>query len=40
MHDLVEDVIGGRKEGRVRVVLGIEVDVIHEIVHPSPHGII
>ena len=38
--DLVEDVIVGRKEGRVRVVLGIEVDVVHEVVCPSPHGVI
>ena len=38
--DLIKDVNSGRKEGRVWVVLGIDVDVVHEVVHPSPHGII
>ena len=39
VHDLVEDVISGRKEGRVWVVLGVEVNVVHEVVCPSPHGV-
>ena len=40
VRDLIEDVVSGRKEGRVRVVLGVEVDVVHKVVHPSPHGVI
>ena len=38
--DLVEDVIGSGEEGRVWIVLGIEVDAVHEVVCPSPHSII
>ena len=38
--DLVEDVIGGREEGGIWVMLGIEVDAVHDVVCPSPHSIV
>ena len=40
MCNLVEDVVGGREEGGVWVMLGIEVDAVHDIVCPSPHSIV
>ena len=40
VRDLVEDVVGGREEGGVWVMLSIEVDAPHNIVHPSPYGVV
>ena len=38
--DLVKDVVASGKEGGIWVVLGIEVNAAHDVVCPSPHGIV
>ena len=38
--NLVKDVIGSGEEGRIWVVLGIEVNAAYEVVCPSPHSIV
>ena len=38
--DLVEDVISSGEEGRVWVVLSVEVNAAYEVICPSPHSVV
>ena len=40
VSDLVEDIVGSGEEGRVWVVLSVEINAAYKVICPSPHSVV